>query len=172
MDSTAPSYFIEVLNSHHDRKSFSCGIEGLDRYLQQQAGQEARRHIAATFILIEINTNIIAGYYTLSSTGIDAGDLPEEMVKKLPRYPILPATLLGRLAVDKRYHGKRLGELLLIDALQRSLNLSNEIASMAVVVDAKNDQAINFYKRYSFIQFSQCQDKLFLSMATIKKIRE
>lgn len=119
-------------------------LEPLDVYFKRQAGQEARKRIAATFVLLNKNSNMVAGYYTLSSIGINIGELPPEITKKLPKYPILPATLLGRLAVDKKYQGKKLGETLLMDALYRSLK--NEIASMAVVVDAKNEQACSFYE--------------------------
>jgi len=163
-------YFIESLNETHDRKSFSCGVEALDRYFWQQAGQEARKHIAATFILVEMSTKKLAGYYTLSSIGIDVGELPEVITKKLPKYSLLPATLLGRLAVDINYKGKKLGELLLIDALKRSFKLSKEIASMAIMVDAKNEQAVNFYQHYGFIQFPKRTNKLFLPMATIASL--
>ena len=161
-------YLIEPLDSHHNRAVFSCGVEPLDIYLKRQAGQEARKRIAAPFVLIDKSSNMIAGYYTLSSIGINLGDLPPEITKKLPRYPLLPATLLGRLAVDKNYQGKKLGETLLLDALYRSLK--NKIASMAVVVDAKDDKARTYYEHYGFIRFSEFPYRLFLTMTTIEKL--
>src|SRR5262245_33046971 len=94
------SYLIEALESHHDKKSFSCGNHALDRYLQHQANQDSRRHVTATFILRVKSDLKILGYYTLSSANIELTTLPENISKKLPRYPLLPATLLGRLAVD------------------------------------------------------------------------
>ncbi|HAA30222.1 MAG TPA: GNAT family N-acetyltransferase [Cyanobacteria bacterium UBA8553] len=163
-------YLIEPLGSHHNRAVFSCGVEPLDVYFKRQAGQEARKRIAAPFVLIDKNSNTIAGYYTLSSIGINLGDLPPEITKKLPKYPLLPATLLGRLAVDKNYQGKKLGETLLLDALYRSLK--NEIASMAVVVDAKDDKARTFYEHYGFIRFPVFSYRLFLTMTTIDKLFE
>ena len=166
------NYRIEPLDNHPQKRDFSCGVEVLDNYLIQRAGQEARKHVAATFLLLEETTDIIAGYYTLSSIGIDAGKLPERIVKKLPRYPQLPATLLGRLAIDRHYQGKKLGELLLIDALKRSFKLSKEIASLAVIVDAIDQQAEQFYKRYGFINFPQQESKLFLPMTTIEKLNK
>ena len=88
-------------------RDFSCGNSSLDRYLREQAGQDLRRGCATPFVLIaERGGTAILGYYTLSSYGIDAGELPAEVVKKLPRYPLIPATLLGRLAVDRRYQGR------------------------------------------------------------------
>jgi GNAT superfamily N-acetyltransferase len=161
-------YLIEPLGSHHNRAAFYCGIEPLDVYFKRQAGQEARKRIAAPFVLLDKSSNTVAGYYTLSSIGINIGELPPEVTKKLPKYPILPATLLNRLAVDKKYQGKKLGEILLMDALYRSLK--NEIASMAVVVDAKDDQACSFYEHYEFIRFPNFPERLFLTMSTIEKI--
>jgi len=165
-----PIYGIEALNKKHEKKNFSCGLETLDRYLTQQAGQDARRRVTATYVLTENSSEIITGYYTLSSTSIGLGALPKEIIKKLPRYPTLPATLLGRLAIDRKIQGKRFGEQLLIDALKRSLELSNKVASMAVVVDAKNNGAIRFYKHYGFTQFPESQNRLFLPMDTIVQL--
>jgi predicted GNAT family N-acyltransferase len=164
------TYVIKVLASNHIKISFKCGIEALDRYLQQNASQDIKRHIAATFALTEDGDNEVIGYYTLAATSIKINNLPADMIKKLPKYPLLPATLLGRLAVSKQHRGKKLGELLLVDAMKRSLQLSADIASMAMIVDAKNIDAVLFYKHYGFIQFVDNESKLFLPMATIKKI--
>jgi len=123
------SYSIEPLGKHHDRAAFSCGKKPLDQYIKEQARQDAKRHYAAPFVLVEKGKKNISGYYTLSSFGINLEDLPEAVVKKLPRYPIVPATLLGRLAVDEDYHRKGFGELLLMDALHRSLDQADVIGS-------------------------------------------
>jgi predicted GNAT family N-acyltransferase len=165
-----PLYNIELLTERHNRKSFSCGVEALDNYLQQHAGQEIRKYVATTFILTEKQNLDAIGYYTLASIAVDAGELPESIAKRLPKYPQLPATLLGRLAVAKKYQGQRLGELLIVDALRRSIKSSKEVASMAIIVDAKCDKILNFYKHYGFIQFSSYQNKLFLPMATAAKL--
>lgn len=165
-----PRYNIELLSKHHNRKLFSCGSENLDYYLQQHAGQEIRKYIATTFILTEKECFDAIGYYTLASIAVDAGELPHAIAKKLPKYTLLPATLLARLAVDKAHQGQRLGELLIVDALRRSVKSSKEIASMAVIVDAKCDKALNFYKHYGFIQFPSYKYKLFLPMATAAKL--
>ena len=109
----------------------------------------------------------IAGYYTLSATGTNAEDLPQEIVKKLPRYPLLPAALLGRLAVDKNYQGKGIGKILLIDGLRRSFETKSEMASMAVIVDAKDDSARKFYEQYGFMSFPKQPYKLLLLMSSI-----
>ncbi|MUL39190.1 GNAT family N-acetyltransferase [Gloeocapsopsis dulcis] len=165
-------YLIEPLSSHHDRAAFCCGVEALDRYLQKQASQDARKYIAAPYVLFDKNSNVVIGYYTLCGTNIIAEELPTEIAKKLPRYPMVPATLLGRLAVDKNYRGKRLGEDLLMDALYRSFLHAKNVASMAVVVDAKDNKARSFYEHYDFIRFPDQPNRLFLPMFTIVKMFE
>jgi len=162
------NYLIEPLGKKHNRAAFCCGVDPLDNYFHKQAGQDARKRIAAPFVLVEKSSGFVAGYYTLSSTSIQIGELPIEITKKLPKYPQLPATLLGRLAVDKNHRQKGLGEMLLMDALYRSLQ--NEIATIAVVVDAKDDKARSFYEHYQFICFPDYSHRLFLMMETIAKM--
>ncbi len=164
-------YIVEILAKHHDRNSFSCGTEPLDYYLKKQAGQEARKRVAVTYVLIDReNESRIAGYYTLSSTSIIHGNLPEDVVKKLPRYESIPATLIGRLAIDKAYQGQGLGKVILIEALQQSLIISQRVASFAVVVDAKDMEAATFYKNIGFIPFPSNAFRLFLPMKTIEML--
>ena len=158
---------VEVLGTHHDRTSFECGVEPLDRYLRTQAGQDARKNIAAAFVLVQPD-GAVAGYYTLASMAVDLGEWPTATVRKLPRYPLVPATLLGRLAVDRRHQGKGYGRFLLADALFRAL--SSEIASFAVIVDAKDESARRFYERESFLPFPDRPLKLFRPIADIAEL--
>jgi GNAT superfamily N-acetyltransferase len=160
---------VEALGRQHDRNSFASGVEPLDRYFRTQAGQDARKNMAAPFVLV-LPDGVIAGYYTLSATAVRLGDLPNQTTRKLPRYPLVPATLLGRLAVDHRYRGKGYGRFLLADALFRSA--SSEIASFAVIVDAKDDDARRFYERESFLPFPDQPMKLFRPMTDIAKLFE
>ncbi|MFT3805278.1 MAG: GNAT family N-acetyltransferase [Burkholderiaceae bacterium] len=160
---------IEFLDTtRHDRSAFSCGVEALDRYLQSQAGQDARRRVAAPYVLLEPPSSKVVGFYTLSNTSIKAAELPAVFIKRLPRYPVLPATLLGRLAVDVKRKGAGLGAVLLLDALRRCLR--GETASLAVVVDAKDDAAISFYERHEFLRLSDQPNRLFKPMAEIEKL--
>jgi GNAT superfamily N-acetyltransferase len=161
-------FVIELLGDHHKRECFSCGNEELDRYFHLQAGQDLKRHISAPFVLIDRTTGGIAGFYTLSMTSVGLKDLPENIIRKLPKYPYIPAVLLGRLAIDVKYRGKRLGEYLLMDALHKSLK--NEIAAYCIVVDARDENAVAFYKKYGFIQFPDHRNRLFLPMKTIEKL--
>jgi GNAT superfamily N-acetyltransferase len=160
---------VEALGPHHDRNSFNSGVEALDRYFRTQAGQEARKNIAAPFVLV-LPDGAIGGYYTLSSTAVKLGELPPDVARRLPRYPLIPATLLGRLAVDLRYRGKGYGRFLLADALHRSVR--SEIASFAVVVDAKDDAARRFYERESFLPLLDQPMKLYRPTADIAKLFE
>ena len=123
-----------------------------------------------TFVLVDTTHQTLAGYYTLSATSIRLGELPSDVAEELPRYPLVPATLLRRLAIDAGYQGKRLWEFLLMDALHRSYTQSQSIASMAVVVDAKDEGVVRFYERYGFITFPEQPHRLFLPMKTIAKL--
>lgn len=160
---------IELLDTaRHDRSGFTCGIEALDRYLQSQASQDARRRVAAPYVLTEPPFFNVLGFYTLSNTSVHATELPAAFVKKLPRYPVLPATLLGRLAVDMKGRGRGLGTELLLDALHRCLR--SETASLAVVVDAKDDAAASFYERHEFLRLPDQPNRLFMPMAEIENL--
>ena len=163
---------IEPLDkAKHDRAAFCCEHERLNIYIREQAAQDVRKRVAAVYILTPDGKKI-AGYYTLSQYAIDAGELHEELARKLhiPRYDKVPATLLGRLARDKEFKGAHLGELLLMGALQRALEHSRSIASFAVVVDAKDEKAKNFYQSYGFIELPGHPRRLFLPMKTIERI--
>jgi predicted GNAT family N-acyltransferase len=161
-------FVIEALAPAHQRTAFSSGVEALDLYLHKQAGQDAKRHVAAPFILRQPPENQVLGYYTLSASAIDTRDLPAELAKKMPRYGSLPVILLGRLAVATSMKGRGLGEFLLMDGLQRSAR--SEIAAMALIVDAKDDKAQAFYQHFNFIPLQHQPRRLFLPMSTIKAL--
>jgi GNAT superfamily N-acetyltransferase len=158
---------ISQLGAEHNRVDFHSGSEPLDRYLRERANQDFKRYVATPFVLYDADTERIAGYYTLVATGIQFDDLPAAMQKKLPRYPIVPAILLGRLAVDQRYQGQGLGAFLLVDALRRSL--INKIVAAAVVVDAKDDAARSFYEYHNFVSLAEQPLRLFLPMTLIAR---
>lgn len=160
---------VEALGPHHDRNSFVSGVEPLDRYFRRQAGQDARKNMAAPFVLL-LPDGAIGGYYTLSATGVKLTELPADMTRKLPKYPLLPATLSGRLAVDKIHQGRGFGRFLLADALLRALR--SEIASFAMIVDAKDEAGRRFYERESFLPFPDQPFRLFRPMADIAKLYE
>jgi GNAT superfamily N-acetyltransferase len=165
---TPPPGIVEGLCDRHDRAVFSCGNLFLDRYLKEQAGQDLRRRCASPFVLVPASESpTILGYYTLSSYGVDVGELPVGVARRLPRYPLLPATLLGRLAVDQRHHGHGIGEFLLLDALHRACEHAVDIAAAAVIVDAIDPAAARFYQRFGFMPFPSRNTRLFLPMKTV-----
>ena len=166
---TGIRFRVEPLSSKHDRAAFSRGEAALDNYLHKQAGQDVRKHVAAVFMLTP-DGKIVAGYYTLSQFSVELGAVPEEVAQELAKYRAVPATLLGRLAVAKQFRGKGLGERLLVDALRLSLGAGKLIVSAAVVVDAKDEGAANFYKKYRFIQLPKIPNRLFLPMRTIEEM--
>ena len=161
---------IEPLGKQHDRAAFTCGIPALDDYIKTKATQDDRRDATKTYVALAHGTDLVVGYYTLSNTGIDLSAIPEAEVARFARYPIVGATLIGRLARDLSEKGKGLGEFLLIDALYRSLQLSRQIASAAVVVEAKDHDAVTFYQRYGFVQLLLNGRKLILPMRTIDRL--
>jgi GNAT superfamily N-acetyltransferase len=163
----APPYSFEPLRDR-DRNRFSSGNVELDEYFWRQAGKDARRRVAAPFVMLDEGGQIV-GYYTLSAYGIRIGELPPELAKKLPKYPLIPATLLGRLAVSHRHHGQRLGTLLLMDALHRSWKATSEVASAGVVAEAIDDSARRFYEHHDFVPLAEHPRKLFIAMETLRK---
>lgn len=166
---TAP-WLIEPLGKH-DRAAFSCEEPNLTRYLQEQASQDAKRHVAAPFVAVtEQNRRTVLGYYTLSATNVELRDISQAQAKKLPRYPLVPATLLGRLARDVSMTGKGLGEFLLLDAIHRAVVQSDQIASAAIIVDAISDNAARFYRHFNFIPLADHKDRLFLPMGAAAKL--
>jgi GNAT superfamily N-acetyltransferase len=157
----------EALGDDHDRSAFSCGDEVLDRYFQTQVTQDIRRRITNCFVIVEVATGHVAAYYTLSAASIPLVDLPPEDTRRLPRYPTLPAVRIGKLAVDHRFQRRGLGELILINAVHRTIQ--GAAAAFALLVDAKNDQAAAFYQRYGFRPVAGKPTTLFLPLATAQK---
>jgi GNAT superfamily N-acetyltransferase len=156
---------LEVLASHHDRTGFSCGVEALDAYFAERVTQDIRRRVTACYVAIEAATSRVAGFYTLAAADIPLSDLPEALVKRLPRYPSVPVARLGRLAVDQDYQGRRLGSALLWDAITRAAR--SEVAVFALVVDAKDEQAETFYRHHGFAPFGQSPRRLILSLKSV-----
>lgn len=163
-----PPFRLEALESRHDRSTFACGEEPLDRYFQTQVTQDIRRRLANCFVAIEVVTGSVAAYYTLASASLATPDLPPDDAKRLPRYPSMPAIRIGRLAVDHRYQGRGLGQALLGDAAMKAMTAAP--ASFALLVDAKHEQAVTFYQYHGFRQLGSSPRVLFLPLATAEKV--
>ncbi len=163
------SYATKLLTTSHEKSQFTCGKAMLDDYIRKQAKQDMKGKVAACFVLSDDHKEI-KGYYTLSNGSIPRSQIPDDFIKNLPKYKDLPVTLLGRLAVNIKFQGQKLGSLLLLDALKRSLDTAvNSIASMAVVADPIDHQAIDFYAEYGFIMLPGSK-RMFLPMGTIEKL--
>ena len=165
----APEH-IGPLEKAHNRKSFDCGNEDLNRHLREQARQDAEKRVAAPFVLTQPHSPAVLGFYTLSASIIPVQELPPDLMKRLPRYGQLPVTLLSRLAVDRTVGGQGAGDLLLADALRRSLEGAQQIAAMAVIVEARDGRAEAFCRHFDFQPFQQMPLRLFLPMAQIAKL--
>lgn len=160
---TAP-FAIEALCPDHERAGFRSGVEALDRYFREQATQDLRRRVTACYVAIEVDTRRVAGYYTLAAGGVLLAEMPEQIAKRLPRYPSVPVARLGRLAVDQVYRGRKLGAVLLWDAVMRALR--SEVAVFALMVDAKDDQAEAFYRHHGFATFGSLPRPLLLPLTS------
>lgn len=143
---------VEPLAGHHDRAAFSSGQQELDEWFRRRAGQDEKRNVARVFVAIAPELGII-GFYSLSSYTLALADLPEGLAKRLPRYDAIPAALIGRLARDVRARGQGIGELLLADAVRRSLGARRSVAIYAIVVDANGERAAEFYRDFGFQPF-------------------
>ena len=160
---------IALLDKKHNRENFDCGNPILNNYLKTQAGQDIKRKLSACFVLSN-NKEVIQGYYTLSNHSIPLDVFPEKIQKKLPpSYRSIPATLLGRLAVDKNFQNKGIGKILLIDALKRCYEVSKEMGSFAVVVDPIDKSAAMFYQKFDFISLPDSK-KMFIAIQSLQQL--
>jgi len=166
-----PDFAIEPLGPHHDRAGFSCGNAYLDDFIRTKARKENDLRYCAVFILVAAQgSRTIAGYFSLSSHSVTLDGIDEATRKKLPRYPSVPTTLIGRLARDLRFRGTGAGECLLLDALRWALQSSRQVGSYAVTVDAIDGDAVAFYSGYEFLPLIGHADRLYLPMASIKPL--
>ncbi len=155
-------FLIELLQSQN-RSTFDCGEPRLNEYFRTRVGQDVRRLFTTCFVAVARVQDHIAGFYTLAMGSVPLGDLPQQVAKRLPRYPDVPVARLGRLAVDRKYQGQKLGGSLLADAIARSIG--SEIAVFAIVVDAKDDNAVAFYKHFGFLSLARNPKTLFLPIS-------
>lgn len=161
--------FITPLGKRHDRKAFDCGEASLNLYLHRYANQDTRRRVNRVFVASPpTEPQRIVGYYSISAASLACIDLPKEIRHRLPSDPV-PVALLGRLAVDKSCQGQGFGAILIADALQRIAVASQAMAVYAVVVDALDESAAEFYRQFGFTALSGQPLKLLLPMDTVIK---
>lgn len=167
MGASEEPYLIEALGKQHDRAGFHCEMGSLDLYLKTKASKDMRRKANAVFVLAPRESpKQIAGYFTLCAYALAPGTVPEAARKHIPRYPMVSATLLGRLAVSREFQGRGLGSNLLAKALKKAFTNAAQVGSSMVVVDAIDEKAANFYKTHGFIPLPESM-RLILPMQTI-----
>ena len=137
------------MRGNHDRSRFDSGSGELDLWLRQTAQQHQRRGISKTFVAVaDDEPSRVLGFYALTACEVVSQDLPDDLAKRLPRK--VPGIRLGRLAVDRTVQGQGLGELLLMDALDRARRVLEHVGVHALFVDAKDERAAAFYRKYGF----------------------
>lgn len=161
-------FIIAPLDKAHNRSGFACGNDRIDTYFHKVVSQDVKRSYASCFVASEVGTNRVAGFYTLSSTNVNLSDVPESLAKKLPRYPTVPAVLIGWLARHKSFAGIGLGDVLLFNAIRRITEL--EIGIHAIIADAIDKQAAEFYQNFGFNRLSTRKLSFYLPVATAKKL--
>lgn len=149
-----------------DRRAFCCGVDALDRYFREQVTQDVRRRLTNGFVLLDA-AEAVVGYYTFAAAGVPLTALPQDLTKRLPRYPSLPAALIGRLAIDRRYQGQGWGSVLVVNAAARAMRADPAI--YALIVDAKDEQAAAFYARLGFQRFADSGRRLFVPLSEMAK---
>jgi GNAT superfamily N-acetyltransferase len=156
---------IEPLGKQHDRAAFSSGQHDIDDWFRRRAGQDERRNVARVLVALDDEAGVV-GFYSLSSYTLAIDDVPEQIARRLPRYDAIPTARIGRLARDLRVRGQGVGELLLADAVRRILGAGRSVTIVAIVVDAKDDAAATFFRRFGFQPFPLRAHQLFLLTST------
>lgn len=161
---TGPSFAIAVLG-REERSGFRSGSEPLDRYFRTQVTQDIRRRMAVCYVATDVQSGALAGFYTLSAADLPVTEAPPDLTGKLPRYPTLPAARIGRLAVDERFRGRKLGSVLLADATIGAAG--SGIAVVAMAVDAKDANAEAFYRHHGFVAYGSAPGRMLASMRSL-----
>lgn len=162
-------FVTESLKREHDRSAFHSSVDALDRYIRDLALQDIKRHIAGCFIALDDKSKI-AGFYTLAAASIPLDSLPADLTKRLPHYPVVPAMLMGRLAIASQHQRKGLGRALVADAILRTVRFG--IGAFALIVDAKDARAAGFYEANGFASIPGGKRRLFLPIATALRLIE
>jgi hypothetical protein len=178
---------IRLWTPEHDATTFTSSLGSIQKFIRDQAARAMSSKVSTVFVLTENGGTKVRGYYTLSAMSIKFEELPEKVQKKLPRYPLMGATLLGRLGVDETFREAllakgekpRLGELLLVDAQRKCLNATEIVASAVMVIDveaptqdelsAGAKDPMGFYTQYGFTPFPKSPRRLFKRVTMIEK---
>jgi GNAT superfamily N-acetyltransferase len=152
---TAYGFRLEPLAKHHDRTDFACGVQSLDHYLKTQASQDMRRKANAVLVVVSTDAPTrIVGYFTLCAYTLSQDAVPDAAHKHVPRYPLVSATLIGRLAVASTHQGRGVGAILLARALRLACENTSVVGSSMIVVDAMDERAAKFYEAHGFVRLA------------------
>lgn len=168
--------FVELDKAIHDRASFDCGELELNTFIQTQAAKHMEVGVSRTMLLpasvpLPDGKYPICAFYTIAPSSISRKILPEALAKKLPHYPV-PVFLLAQLAVHSEYHGKGLGKITLINALEYLWEVNAYIKAYAVIVDCLNNDAKQFYLKYGFEVLCEYNGRvrMFIPMKTVEQL--
>jgi ribosomal protein S18 acetylase RimI-like enzyme len=160
---------IELLNKSHDREQFDCGVAALNQFLRSTARQHIQKGISRTFILVDRDLpQKIIGFFTLTICEIRSEKLPDEIAKNYPDR--VPGIKLARLAVDRQWQRQGIGEILMVEAMQRSLLVADTAGGIGLFVDAKDESAQSYYARYGFITLEDNPLEMFLPLSLLRTL--
>ena len=159
---------IETLSKTHNRNAFDCGNKALNHFLQKIARQHSEKGLSKTFVLIDTEHPVdIIAYMSLVVCEVLAENIPHQWKNKYPKR--IPAAKLAKLAVAHNKQRKGYGEILLIEAMQKTLTVSYTLGIAGLFVNAKHEQAKAYYNQFDFISLPKQLDNLFLPLSTIAK---
>lgn len=161
-------FAIEALSNTHQRSTFSCGNDRIDRYFHEIITQDIKRRYASCFVARDLETDRVAGFYTLSSSNVPLAAVPDPLANRLPRYPTVPAVLIGWLGRDQSFAGLGLGEALLFDAIRKVAEAP--IGAHALFADAIDERAAAFYEAFGFAALTDRPTTLYLPVATAQTL--
>jgi ribosomal protein S18 acetylase RimI-like enzyme len=160
---------IEPLNKSHDREQFDCGVEVLNQFLRSTARQHIQKGISRTFVLSEQDLpQYIIGFFTLTICEVRSEKLPSDFAKKYPTQ--VPGVKLARLAVERQCQRQGIGEILMVEAMQRALLVADTAGGIGLFVDAKDEAAQSYYARYGFITLEDNPLEMFLSLSLLRTL--
>lgn len=159
---------LEDLRRGHKRANFSSGQELVDAWLHTQALQSQTKRLTVSRVLAT-RDGVVAGYYTLAMGQVDFGELPADLVAKLPRRA-LPVAVLAWLGVDAAYQGQGLGARLLAQALSDCHAAGETFPFVAVVLDAVDAASKSFYAHWDVREVPGRPMKLYLTTASLNAL--
>jgi len=154
------------ITADHELVSFDCGEPSLNDWLRRRALKNHASGASRCFVLC-VGREVI-GYYSLSAGMISHEAAPKAMRRNMP--DPLPVLLLGRLAVDRRYHNQGLGRALLRDATLRAVNVAGNAGVFAILVHALSDDAKQFYRSCGFVESPLQPMTLLMTIETVRSI--